>query len=505
MNLPDEPKRPTGSVCRFMASCGLPVSQQQAFAYHDSPGALQRLLPPWQPVTIESSDQSIRTGSKVVLRMKVGPVPLRWVAVHGAYDPPHRFEDDQQSGPFAYWHHEHRFSDNNPEATHSKTSSEANRSVLQDQIEYLPPLGTAGRLVSRHFIQQQLEALFRYRHRVTHDDLLMFDRYRLPTQRVAVSGASGLVGKELCGLLQLGGHQLIRLVRNIDQAYPNDDLRRSAPSTATFQDGATEIKNVAPWDSDDQASRLEGVDTVIHLAGKSIADRRWSTPVKQEIRDSRVTKTYELSRRLASLRHPPKTLLCASAIGIYGDRRDQQLDETSTLGEDFLADVAKQWEAACRPAVEAGIRVVNLRLGIVLSPRGGALAKMLTPTKLGLGGRLGNGHQWWSWIGIDDVIGAIHHAMATTSLSGPVNVVSPHPVTNAEFTKTLAAMLRRPALLPVPAAALRLALGEMADPLLLASARVMPTQLINSQYAFRFQNLRSCLEHLLGRVQRPMT
>jgi uncharacterized protein len=297
-----------------------------------------------------------------------------------------------------------------------------------------------------------------------------------------------LVGTELCNLLTLGGHRVIHLVRNFQQA------------THDHSDEKGDITKVAPWHSQQQADRLAGVDAVIHLAGKSIADGRWTARMKQEIRDSRVIKTRELCQALAALTDPPKTLLCASAIGIYGDRGEERLDEPASPGNDFLATVARQWEEACRPAVDAGIRVVHLRFGIILSPRGGALAKMLLPAKLGLGGPLGSGRQWWSWIGIDDAIGAIYHALASPALAGPVNIVALEPVTNAQFAQTLGKVLHRPALLPAPASVLRAALGEMAGPLLLASARVEPKRLLDTNYRFRFTDLRECLQHLLGRA-----
>ncbi len=205
-------------------------------------------------------------------------------------------------------------------------------------------------------------------------------------------------------------------------------------------------------------------------------------------------------KKLASLTRKPKVLLCASAIGIYGDRGDETLDEQSSSGDDFLAQLATDWEQACQPARDAGIRVVHLRFGIVLSPRGGALSKLLTPAKFALGGPAGNGKQWWSWIAIDDCLGAIYHALATESLSGPVNLTAPQPVTNREFAKTLGHVLGRPALLPAPAPVLRLVLGEMADALLLSSCRALPKRLAETGYAFRFNHLEAALRHLLGKV-----
>ena len=200
------------------------------------------------------------------------------------------------------------------------------------------------------------------------------------------------------------------------------------------------------------------------------------------------------------MKSPPKVLVCASAIGFYGDRCDEELNEESAAGTGFLADVAQQWEAATQPARDAGIRVVNLRFGVILSPKDGALAKMLLPFKLGGGGRVGSGKQYWSWVSIDDAAGAIHHALMTDSLSGPVNAVAPNSVTNAEFTKTLGRVLRRPTVVPMPAFAARLALGEMADALLLASTRVVPKELNRTGYEFRQPTLEAALRHLLGRA-----
>lgn len=478
---PDGGKR----LQRFEARCEVPVSRDALFAYHDSPGALQRLIPPWESVTVESSDHSLTPGSTVVLKMKVGPIPLRWVAVHGDYDPPSRFEDVQKSGPFAHWHHKHLFSEGGD-------SSES--SMLVDQVDYRVPLGGIGKIFGGGMVRRQLATMFHYRHSVTRGDLSMFASYPSTPLSIAVSGASGLVGSELCGLLTLGGHRVIRLVRGAGEATPGTE-----PVVQTAAPDKGDTHAVAAWAGRDQAARLSGVDAVVHLAGKSIADQRWSDSVKREIRDSRVVKTRQLCESLASLDRPPKTLLCASAIGIYGNRGDEWLDEKSAIGDDFLAGVGAEWEAACRPAIDAGIRVVNLRFGVILSPRGGALPKMLLPTKLGAGGRLGDGKQWWSWIGIDDTIGAIYHTLMTPELNGPVNLVAPEPATNSEFTKTLGSVLSRPTCLPAPAFALRIALGEMADALLLASTRVRPTRLIETGYQFRHPQLESCLRHVLGR------
>jgi uncharacterized protein (TIGR01777 family) len=246
-------------------------------------------------------------------------------------------------------------------------------------------------------------------------------------------------------------------------------------------------------------SRLEGVDAVVHLAGENIAAGRWTAARKEEIRRSRVEGTRRLCESLTRLSRRPKALVSASAMGFYGDRGDEVLRENSPPGNDFLAQVCREWEAATEPASRAGIRAVQLRFGMILSPAGGALKKMLLPFKLGVGGRIGSGRQFMSWIAIDDVVGAIHHAIVTESLQGPVNAVAPTPVNNTEYTRTLARVLSRPAIAPMPAFAARLAFGEMADALLLASQRVMPTRLQETGYRFKHPELDGALRHLLGR------
>jgi hypothetical protein len=242
------------------------------------------------------------------------------------------------------------------------------------------------------------------------------------------------------------------------------------------------------------------MDAIVHLAGENIAGGRWTAARKARIRDSRVIGTRTLCETLARLSQPPKVLVSASAIGYYGDRGAEPLWENSTFGTGFLADVCRAWEEATQPAVQKGIRVVLLRLGIVLSPAGGALAKMLLPFKLGLGGVLGRGNQYMSWIALDDVAGAMAHTLVTDTLQGPVNAVAPYPVTNREFTRTLGRILRRPTVFPLPAFAARLVFGEMADALLLASTRVEPKRLLATQYVFRYPELDGALRHLLGKA-----
>jgi uncharacterized protein len=245
-------------------------------------------------------------------------------------------------------------------------------------------------------------------------------------------------------------------------------------------------------------ARVSGFDAVIHLAGESVVGR-WTEEKKKAIRESRVVGTRNLAAALAQSEVKPRVVVCASAVGFYGNRGDDVMHEESSTGRGFLPEVCREWEDASGIAAKAGIRTVNIRIGLVLTAKGGALGNMLTPFKLGLGGRIGSGQQWWSWIHIDDIVGGIHHAMRTESLSGPVNLVAPNPTRNAEFTKVLASVLGRPAFFPVPEFALRLAFGEMAaGELLLASQRVEPRKLKASGYTFRFHDLRAALENLVG-------
>jgi uncharacterized protein (TIGR01777 family) len=295
-------------------------------------------------------------------------------------------------------------------------------------------------------------------------------------ENVLVSGVSGLIGAALLPFLKTRGYRIVRLVRR----------------TAS-EEGEIGWNPSAPLD----ANAVSGFGAVIHLAGESVIGR-WTEAKKKRILESRALGTKNLCEALAKAPQKPRVLVCASATGYYGDRGEESLRERSTSGRGFLSEVCRQWEAATKPAADAGIRTVSLRIGIVLSTRGGALQKMLTPFRLGLGGRIGTARQWWSWIHVEDLIGAIHHILKNDLLQGPVNGVCPRPVTNAEFTRTLASVLSRPAIFPVPAIAARLAFGQMADEVLLASQRVEPAKLIASGYPFQFVDLRNALLDLLS-------
>ena len=295
--------------------------------------------------------------------------------------------------------------------------------------------------------------------------------------KILVTGATGLVGGALVPLLAAGGHEVVR-------------MGRTAPETGDVR-----------WDPERgvlDAKSLEGFDGVVHLAGENIATGRWTAEKKRRIRDSRVRGTRLLAETLAGLERPPGVLVSTSAVGFYGDRGDEELTEASPAGSGFLADVCREWETATEAVQGKGIRVAHARLGVVLSTEGGALAKMLTPFKLGAGGIIGNGRQYMSWITLADTVAALGHLLATDTVAGPVNVVAPAAVTNHEFTRTLGRVLRRPTLFPVPGFAARLAFGEMADALLLASTRVRPVALLESGYAFRHDSFEGGLRHVIG-------
>jgi uncharacterized protein (TIGR01777 family) len=297
------------------------------------------------------------------------------------------------------------------------------------------------------------------------------------SSRILLSGASGLLGGALLPSLRSRGFQVVRLVRgevSADDQISWDPLQPLPPET------------------------VSGSDAVIHLAGETVVGR-WSDAKKAKIRESRVVSTHNLTQALAKAPEKPPVLITASAIGYYGDRADELLRESSSPGSGFLADVCRQWEGAAQPAVDAGIRCVQIRTGVVLTRDGGALRKMLPPFRLGVGGNLGSGRQWMSWIHIQDWIGAVHHILKTDLLQGPVNLVATKPVTNAEFTKTLGSVLSRPTIFPVPAFAAKLAFGQMAEEVLLASQRVEPNKLVTSGYPFQYSDLRRALSSILGK------
>jgi uncharacterized protein (TIGR01777 family) len=443
----------------------LPHTPDQVWAWHVRPGAFERLTPPWEHARVLERPTSLDNGSRVVLEVRVGPVPVRWVAVHRDVTPGRGFVDEQVEGPFAHWVHEHLF------------APDRDGCMVTDRITCTPPLGAVGGIFAGPFLRAKLERMLRYRHAVLGADLELHARAGLSPMHVAITGASGLVGSALVPFLTTGGHRVTRLVRR--------------------SPGAGEVQ----WQPDAgtiDVAALEGVDAVVHLAGESIAGGRWTPERKRALRESRTGPTSLLATALARMERKPRALVSVSATGFYGSRGSEVLLDESGPGEGFLAELAQEWEAATAPAEAAGIRVAHPRFGIVLSPAGGALAKMLPAFLAGAGGPMGGGDQWMSWSSIDDTVGMLHFAIASQA-SGAFNAVAPAPVTNAQFARILGRVLQRPAIVPVPGAALRLLFGEMADGTVLASARALPRRLERWGYRFIHTDLEPALRHVLGR------
>jgi uncharacterized protein (TIGR01777 family) len=451
-------------------SVSLPVSADRAFAWHERPGAFERLTPPWEPVHLIERSGGIRNGARTVIQVRLGPLRMRWIAAHRDYVPGRRFVDEQVSGPFSTWVHEHRFEPSGDTA-----------SRYTDHIDFSPPFGTVGAAAGMWLARHRVERMVGYRQAVLRDDLAAHARFEdQPPMRIAITGATGLLGSAITPYLTTGGHEVIPITR-----------RPGVPGSIRW-DPASGVLDPVPF---------EGLDAVIHLAGENIGTR-WTDERKRRIRESRVKGTRLLAETLARLARPPRVLVSASAMGIYGNRGNEVLTEDSVPEgppSDFFVEIGREWEAATQPARSAGIRVVLPRFGLVLTPAGGALGRMLLPFRAGIGGPLGSGRQWTSWIAIDDAIGVVHHALFTDDLSGPVNAAAPESVTNREFASTLGRVLRRPAILPAPAPALRLLFGEMADTALLAGQRLLPAKLVGSGYVFRYPTLEAALRHVLGR------
>jgi uncharacterized protein (TIGR01777 family) len=434
------------------------------FDWYARPGAFARLSPPWQPMRLVTEATSLEDG-RAILALPGG---LRWVAVHqpDGYDPPRRFVDVIGGDGLAAlpariavrWRHTHEFEELGD-----------NRTRVIDRVDTSVP----GSL---------LRPMFDYRHRQLADDLAA---HRLAAENglrlltIAITGSSGLVGSALTAFLRTGGHRVIQLVRHAARGEDERQWRPDDPDPGLF----------------------EGIDAVIHLAGASIAGR-FTDKHRQAIRDSRIGPTRRLAELVGRSEARPGVLISASAIGYYGyDRGDETLTEDSSRGDGFLADVVADWEESTAAAQQSGARVVQVRTGIVQSPAGGTLKLMRPLFSAGLGGRLGDGRQWLSWIGIDDLVDVYHRVLWDSTLSGPVNAVAPQPVRNNDYTAALATVLHRPAVLPVPSLGPRLLLGTQgARELACASQRVAPAKLTAAAHRFRQPDLDRALRHLLGRT-----
>ncbi len=468
----------------FTRRSAMPASADAVYDWHARPDAFARLTPPWETAEVVGTEDAFGTpGYRVRVRTKLlGPVGTTMLVEHPAFTPGREFRDVQLTGPFAHWQHTHRFLPDGDKC-----------SALEDHIEYRLPLGPVGTLFGSGTVRRRLEAMFAYRHALTASDLRRHASFRdRPRLRIAVTGSRGLLGSELVPFLTCGGHTVVRLVRGEAKRPPFDDGTESVAWDPT-----------APLDS----AALAGCDAIIHLAGDNIADGRWTEAKRRSIRDSRVVPTRHLAEAVTKLPadRRPRAFLSGSALGWYGDRGDEVLTEDSPAGSGFLADVCRDWEAAAAPAADAGVRVAFLRTGIVLTPRGGALAKQLPAFRAGGGAMLSDGKAWFPWVTPGDWVGAVHHVLMTESIAGPVNMTAPNPVTNRDFTHTLARVLSRPALLRVPRVALRVLFGAMADEALLTSLRAVPRKLEANGFVFDHPDPEAALRFVLGRTsgERP--
>ncbi|MEK9500358.1 TIGR01777 family oxidoreductase [Gaopeijia maritima] len=453
----------------FRRSMTVPHPVSDVFAWHERPGALERLTPPWENMRVVRRSGGIADGAVVEIRHKKGPLDLSWEMEHVDYEQGRRFVDVQRKGPFQSWRHTHEFAPTDDGGT-----------LVTDTIEWEPPLGAAGEVLAGPILEKELEQGFAFRHRRLAHDLDLHARWAgAPRLTVAITGAGGLIGSALSHLLTTGGHRVVRMVRSRSRAT----------------DGAVY------WNADTgevDTAGLRGVDAVVHLAGEPISGVRWTDAKKRAIRESRVKGTAAIAGAIAGM-HDVKTLVMASAVGYYGGRKDEILTETSAPGKGFLAEVCVEWEAAARRAEGAGVRVVKIRNGLVLSPAGGALPLMLTAFKSGLAGRVGNGRQYVPWIDLDDCVGIFYTALMNGAVKGVLNGTGPHPVTNATFTDVLGRVLNRPTVVPLPKLAVRAMLGEMGDELLLKGQRARPAATLAAGYDFRREDLEASLRHQLGR------
>ncbi len=444
---------------------------EEVFDWHERPGALERLTPPWGDVEVVHRTGGIQDGGTVSLRIRRGPKTFRWDLRHLDYEYGRRFRDEQVSGPMKRWLHTHTFE-----------PREGGGTIARDEIELEPPLGAAGAAVGPGFIRRELDRLFRFRYRRLFTDLARHRAFAdRPRLKIAITGASGMVGRSLRHFLTTGGHEVVALVRD----------SRKLDDGSVFWNPAAGVLD---------AESLVGIDAVVHLAGTSIADGRWTEARKRSIKQSRVRGTELMARTLATMKGGPRTLISASAVGFYGNRGAETITESDRAGRGFLAEVCRAWEGASKPAERAGVRVVTLRTGVVLSPEGGAIGQMLLPFKMGAGGRLGSGKQYVSWIDLDDLTALILHAIYDESMKGPVNATAPNPVPNSTFTSALGRALGRPTIVPVPALAVKTAFGELGTEALLWGQRAIPTKARAAGFDFFYEGVEESLRFQLGKM-----
>lgn len=449
----------------------MPAPRERLAAWHFREGAIERLLPPWESIREVRNAAGIANGSTVCMQVRTGLRTIDWIVQHERVEPGRGFTQRQVSGPFADWLHEFRF-----------LPHEDGRSTIEEHVAYREPFGLFGSACCGGRIQKRLTRILAWRHRRLANDVRRHEELSQGNPlRVAVSGASGLVGKQCCAFLSSGGHQVRRIVRG----EVNHERLDVAWNTQTGTVDGT---------------ALDGVDAVVHFAGENIAAGSWTADRKRAIRQSRVNGTRQIAMALAALPHKPRVLICASGVGWYGSRGTEPLDETSGAGTGFLSQTCQEWEQATLPAEQAGIRVVHLRIGLVVTAAGGVIKRLRTPFSLGLGGPVGSGTQGMSWIALDDLLAATLHCIQNESLRGAVNAVAPDPRSNRAFGAALGQAMHRPAITPLPAAAVSLIFGEMGRELLLGGNFVQPQRLLDSGFRFDHARLEQALAFEFGHM-----
>ena len=455
------------------------VGREALWAFHVRPGAFARLIPPWQDVSVASAEGGF-ANLRVKLVLKLGPLRKAWIAQHEGYVEGERFVDRQVTGPFGKWVH-----------THVVEDAPGGGAVLDDRVEYAAPGGAVGQALLGWKLASDVERIFAFRHARTRMDCVRHARFASEARmRVGVSGSSGLIGRDLCAYLANAGHRVDRIVR----AGAKFEAWAALPAPRL---------EIAAEGGGREAEAWEGLDAAVHLGGVNLAEGRWSERRKREIVRSRVESTRLVAERVAGMRERPRVLVVASGTGGYRARGADEAAarETEELDDSFLADVVRQWEASAKAASEAGIRVVFLRMGVVMSGRGGALAAMRRAAMAGGAGTIGGGAQRWSWIAMDDVVGAVEHVLHTEALSGAVNVVSPEVVTQREFAQTLRRVVGMPLGVPLAGWMARAGMGEMSDVLLRDNA-ASAEKLVASGFVHELAGLEGAMRMELGRVRR---
>ena len=456
----------------------------ELFAWHEREGALERLIPPWDPLFVVYRKGGIAPGGSALLKITAGPVPVYWHAEHTELLKNHMFRDVQVKGPFAKWVHTHSFA---PVKTpFEKPGNEDNAAVsrMTDQIEYALPAPPFGKLALGGFVSDKLRRTFIHRHETLAWDLSLHrDIAKGEKLKIVISGGSGVLGNVLVAFLTTGGHEVIRLVRR-------EPSENSGPGKEAYWN---------PYKKEIDQEAVKGADAFIHLSGDHIGEGRWTAEKKKRIIDSRTLTTSFIAEVAANAEPRPRVFITASAIGYYGNRCEENMTEACVAGEDFISNVCTLWEDSACAALAGGVRTATMRIGIALTPKGGALERLLGAFQAGLGGVIGSGNQVMSWIGIDDVVGAIYKTIFDDNLMGPINTVAPNPVTNREMTRALSQTLNRPAPFTIPEWAIKLAFGEMGVETVLSSTSVFPEKLIKAGYRFRHPHIGGALAYLLGR------